>query len=122
MMKFQIKHAKFKHPSNTMIVGMTGSGKTRLMIKILHNFQESFYNLDEPQLKVLWCYGQWHHLIGIDIHKNVLINYSEGIPDDQLIEKFKPNIIFIDDLLNEMSSKKDFENIFIKKSHHLNIS
>ena len=121
-MIYDLENCQFKHPSNTLVVGMTGSGKTQLMFRIIKNFRLLFSNLNKNELKVLWCYGQWNNLIGLQLNQNIKINYNEGIPNDELIENFKPDCIIIDDLLNEMNSKRDFENIFIKKSHHLNIS
>ena len=121
-MEIDLKHCQFKHPSNTLIVGMTGSGKTQLLIRILKNFDRLFHNLNKPKIKVLWCYGQWNSLIGLKISKNVVISYIEGLPTEKIILNNKPDIIIIDDLLNEMNKDKGFENIFIKKSHHMNIS
>lgn len=119
---YDIKHSQFKHPSNTLVVGMTGSGKTQLMLKILKNYKLLFHNLNKNKINVLWAYGQWNNLIGLNLHENISIEYFEGLPSDEDIEYNKPDVIIIDDLLNETSKYKDFENIFIKKSHHLNIS
>ena len=121
-MIFDFKHCQFKHPSNSLIVGMTGSGKTQLMLRIIKNFDKIFNGINKKEINVLWCYGQWHELIGIQLKKEININYHEGIPNDEILNNHKPDMIIIDDLLNEMNSRKDFENIFIKKSHHLNIS
>ena len=121
-MQFDRKHFQFKHPYNSLIVGMTGSGKTILVRRILKNFKELFYNLNKEEIKILWAYGQWHHLIDIPLNDHVIIRYIEGLPNDEIINEFKPDIIVIDDLMNEMNKDSKFENIFIKKSHHLNIS
>ena len=121
-MEIDLKHCQFKHPSNTLMVGMTGSGKTQLMIRILKNFDRLFYNLNKSKIKVLWCYGQWNSLIGLDIYEKVSIKYIEGLPNENILLSNKPDIVIIDDLLNEMNKDKGFENIFIKKSHHMNIS
>ena len=117
-MEFDLKHALFKHPFNCLLVGMTGSGKTELMRKIIKNFKKIFYNINKEKLKVLWCYGQDNELIDVQLSKNVEIKFIEGITDE--IKSY--DVIVIDDLLNEMSNFRDFENIFIKKSHHLNAS
>jgi len=122
IMEIERKHTQFKHPSNILVVGMSGSGKTELIRRILKSYELQFYNLNKPRIKVLWSYGQWHSLIDIKLSENVDVIYEEGIPPMEHIEQIKPDIIVIDDLLFEMNKQKDFENIFIKKSHHLNIS
>lgn len=119
---YELKHCQFKHPSNVMIVGMTGSGKTQLMFRILKNYQKLFHKLDKLKINILWCYGQWNNFIGLKINDNISIEYFEGIPKNEKIDKAPPDLIIIDDLLNETAKFKEFENIFIKKSHHLNIS
>ena len=121
-MIYDLKHCQFKHPSNTLIVGMSGSGKTQLMFRILKNYKLLFNNLNKSDIKILWCYGQMHNLIGVQLNDSIKIEYIEGIPTDDILNRIKPDMIIIDDLLNEMNARKDFENIFIKKSHHLNIS
>jgi len=121
-MEFDSKHCKFKHPANILMVGMTGSGKTILIRRIIKNFKDLFHNINKDKIKVLWAYGQWHNLIDLKINDNVDVIYVEGIPDEDQILEHNPDIIIIDDLLSEIKKNKTFENLFIKKSHHLNIS
>ena len=114
------ENIKFKHPTNTMVVGSTGSGKT-VLVRNLLKYHKLLISVDTEILKVIWFYGQWHSLIDVNID-NCEIKYISNLPKDDVITKFKTNLIVIDDLLNEMNKEKNFENIFIKKSHHLNIS
>jgi len=120
-MEIDLKHVQFKHPSNTLVAGMSGSGKTQLMRRILKNHKLLFHNLKD-EISVIWAYGQWHSFIDIQISDAINILYHEGIPTIELIVKHKPDIIIIDDLMNEMNKDNSFENIFTKKSHHMNIS
>ena len=115
------KHVQFKHPCNCLIVGMTGSGKTVLTRELLrhHNI---LWNTSKQNINILWTYGQWHNLIDVDISENSTVKYVSGLPTETEIENFKPDIVVVDDLLNEMTKDSTFENLFIKKSHHLNIS
>lgn len=124
-MEIDNKHFKFKHPFTCLISGPTESGKTFLIRNILKNYKFLFYNLlpkNVSILRVLWCYGQWQNLYSIPISDNIIIQYTDSIVNDGIIKQFSPNIIIVDDLLNEFDKTKHLENIFIKKSHHMNIS
>src|SRR6266571_8506345 len=121
-MEIEKKHLQFKHPANILISGPSGSGKTVLVRNILKHFKELFYNLNKNKIKVLWSYGQWQPLLDLKINKFVAIKYIQNIPTERDIKRFNPDILIIDDMMNEMSKQKDFENIFIKKSHHLNVT
>src|SRR5258708_30798349 len=121
-METELNHIQFKHPFTCLISGPTGSGKTILIRRIIKNYNLLIRNINQPILKVLWAYGAWNPLLNVKISDNVLIHYVDNLPSSELINEFKPNIIVIDDLLNEINKNKDIENLFIKKSHHLNIS
>lgn len=115
-------HSKFKHPFSCLVSGPSGSGKTILVRRILKNFKACIYNFQQPVLRVLWSYGQWHHFINVKISDNVIVHYHKGIINDNVLNEFKPHIIVFDDLLDEIDKNKYLENMFTKKSHHLNIS
>ena len=119
-----LKHLKLKHPFTCLIAGPTGSGKTHLIRKILKSYNHSIYNLDKPVIKVFWAYGQWQPLLNFFISDNIIVKHYDGIPSENLIVEFKPDIIIFDDLLTEFEKEKNkkLENFFIKKSHHMNIS
>lgn len=118
-MEFDKKHVQFKHPATILCAGPSGSGKTILIRNLLENFNVTFANLNKNILSILWCYGQWQPLINVNI-PNINIKYLNDIPNEDIIKGF--DIIIIDDLMNEMNKNSSFENLFIKKSHHLNIS
>src|SRR5277367_1477020 len=121
-MEFDNIHVKFKHPFTCLLSGPTGSGKTILIRKILKNFKLLFHNINDVTLNVLWAYGQWQPLYNTVISDNVNVQYIQDIPSFDDIKEFKPHVIVIDDLLNEFDKNKNLENLFIKQSHHLNIS
>ena len=118
-MYYEKKYFQFSHPCNVMLDGVTGSGKTILVRKILKNFNQHFTNLDKKTLKVLWCYGQWHSLIDLKIDENIETIYNEGIPERKIIEQFKPDILVIDDLMKFMDKLEDF---FTIVARHCNCS
>lgn len=119
-----LKHLQLKHPFTCLIAGPTGSGKTHLIRNILKSYKNIFFNLNKPVIKVLWAFGQWQPLLNFFISDNVITKHHEGIPSEEIITEFKPDIMIFDDLLTEFDKEnnKKLENIFIKKSHHLNIS
>ena len=53
---------------------------------------------------------------------NSFLIYFEGLPNEMEIKKYDPDLIIIDDLMNEVSNNIEMGNLFTKKSHHLNKS
>ena len=121
-MEFDEKHLKFEHPSNILVSGPSGSGKTELVKKFLSQYPKIFYNLYKNKIKVLWAYGQWTPLLDVEINKKIQLVLLNRIPNDKDLHEISPDILIIDDLMYEMSKQKDFEILFIKKSHHMNIT
>ena len=120
-MEFDKKHFSFKHPCNALVTGPSGSGKTQLIRKFLST-KNLFSNIQGNKLRVLWAYGQWQPLLDVKISNNVKVYLIDKIPDEKELLRFKPDILIIDDFMFEMQSHKEFEMLFTKKSHHLNIS
>jgi hypothetical protein len=50
---------KFKHPATFLVAGMTGTGKTWWVKKLL---EHADVMMDPPPQRILWCYGQWQPL------------------------------------------------------------
>ena len=112
-MEFDSKHIKFKHPANILVSGPTGSGKTQLVRRILKNYKQQFHNLNKGKIKILWAYGQDQSFIGTKLDDNIKINYKNELPNDNDLRELKPDIIIIDDLMDEINNYKSFERIFI---------
>lgn len=121
-MEIENKSVQFKHPFTCLVSGPSSSGKTILVRRILKHYKLLVYNLNEPILKVLWCYGELNPLLNVPISNNVVLHLHEGIPSSDIIEEFKSNLIVFDDLLNDVTKNNQIENLFVKKSHHLGIS
>ena len=111
-------YLKFQHPFTCIVSGTTSSGKTNLVRRILSNWKYVI-NIRTSKLKVLWCFGQMQDLYKFAID-NVEIVYFEGVPTLSDIQNIQPNIIVMDDLMDEI--KKDVVKLFTRGSHHLGIS
>lgn len=105
---------KMKHPFTCLISGPTGSGKTKLVQRILKNRNQLISNTG---LSVLWAYGEFQ-----DSFNNFNFKYYQGLPTKDVLDKIKPDIIVIDDLMAELGKNVDILNLFTKYSHHRNIS
>lgn len=118
------EHCQFKHPFTCMVAGPTSSGKTVLVRRFLKNFNVCICNLPKPCniLNVLWCHGQWQESYKVPISANVKVTYVEGLPEEDYLISFKPHVIVIDDLMNELGKNEKIANLFTKGSHHQNIS
>lgn len=109
---------QFKIPFTCIVAGMTSSGKTILVRQFLNNWK-NLININENILKVLWCYGQMQELYNKNI-ENVEIIYNKGLPSLEYIQEIKPNLIVLDDLMDNITN--EIKDLFTKTSHHLNIS
>lgn len=116
----ELIHLKFKTPFTMIVAGPSGSGKTVLVRRILEN-HTILIPLKITNLKVMWAYGQWQPTYSENI-ANVITSYCDGLPSEDEIKSFNPNVIVIDDLMNELADDIKMGNLFTKGSHHLNIN
>lgn len=103
-----------------LVAGPTSSGKTSFVRKLLTNFS-SLTTIQADNLKVLWMYGQHQHTYTQPL-SNVQIVYREGLIGDEELMNINPQIVVLDDLQNDLVNNKNCGDLFMKKSHHLNIS
>ena len=111
---------KFKHPFTCIVAGSTSSGKT-IWTRNLLEYNRFLITLNKTNLKVLWCYGVYQDIYKIPIN-SVEIVYFNGLPNIDIINENKPDVIILDDLMNEINNDKTVKDMFIKFSHHWNIS
>ena len=112
---------KFKHPFTCIVAGPTFSGKTYWVRKLLTNWKYLISNLDKREINVFWCHGQNQSIHSVPI-ENVRTTYFEGIPNESDISNVKPDLIVLDDLMNEIKNNLGVKNLFTKTAHHSNIS
>ena len=116
-----LTYFKFRHPFTCMIAGPTSSGKTVLVRRILKSYQ-LLTTIETQSLNVLWAYGVWQDLYTKPIADNVNVEYISGLPSKEEIMEYNPQILIIDDLMNELGNDKKFADLFTKFSHHRDIS
>jgi len=113
----KIKHLQLKHPFTCVISGPTGSGKTLLVQRILKHRKHLIHRDSHKPLKILWAYGQFQKA-----YLNLQCEYFEGVPKKDDLLKRKPDILVLDDLMQEIKNNPDVMNLFTTYSHHLNMS
>lgn len=104
----------FKHPFSMLIAGPSYSGKTTFTLELLKNLD---CMVDEKINKVIWCYGENNAKRKIN---GLNIDYRQGIPDVFENKENKPILVILDDLM--MENSKSVCELFIKGSHHRNMS
>ena len=110
---------RFKHPFSMMVSGPTGSGKTRLVFDFISHFRDTI-SIDKPVLKVLYCYDIWQKIYETDFGPEVDITFHKGFCYDYA--DMNPDLMIIDDLMDELSKDKNLTAVFTKTSHHKSIS
>lgn len=108
------------HPATVIISGGTGSGKTEFTKQLIRNHRNVFIELPRKP-KVLWCYGVIQNFDPSDFGE-VYIKFIDGMITENLLVNSKPDILVIDDMMNEKSNDKFLHNLFTKFSHHYKVT
>ena len=104
---------RFQHPFTCVIAGATGSGKTVFVTRLLQ-YADAMINF--PPEKIYWHYGAWQ----TQFESIPNVEFIEGLPNIENVDKTKRTLIIIDDLMNE--TNRSVTNLFTKGSHHYNCS
>ena len=113
-------------PNSTFsVAGMTGSGKTQWVYRLLKNLNQMFE--DAPPLKVMYCYGVYQDLYReMEETLSDIIIFHQGLPSQEEIEQFTPDnnhrIIILDDLMSEVTESKTMQDLFCQFCHHRKIT
>src|SRR5579863_7200954 len=105
--------ALIRHPANVIVSGPSQSGKSWWIKKLL-----TTPNLIVPKPKrILYYYSQWQPLF------NTMpgVEFIKGIPRE-LPDGTQPVLIILDDLLDLCAGNKDITNLFVRGTHHLNLT
>ncbi|KAK3929566.1 Protein transport protein SEC23 [Frankliniella fusca] len=111
---------RFQHPCTALVVGGTGSGKTFFMNRLIEKRDEMFNTTFEH---IIFYYSEWQPLYDT-LKANHRVEFRKELP---LLEDHPagqgPKLIVFDDMMHEIRSHhKEILNLFIKGSHHRNLS
>ena len=101
------------HLFTSMIAGPTGSGKSMLVRRFVHDIKHMM--TPKPD-RILWCYGEYQTLYGTVEG----VEFQQGLPDLDTLDLREKHLIILDDLMDETDQR--VASLFAKKSHHRNIS
>lgn len=125
MDEFDSLSVRIRHPSNIIVNGSTGTGKTWFVRTFLTEYLLQT-TIKKQEIKVLWCYAVQESLLSIE-NVNVSIQYFKGIPKENDIRDVMPDVIVFDDLMVELASgtkanKQEYALYFSRLGHHLQFS
>ena len=110
---------KLIHPSNILISGPTGSGKTQFVSRLLRSKL-----IDPFPSRILYLFSEWQHDYDSLLESLPEITFQRGFPD-KLIDSFSPNqtnLLILDDQMSKVGDKKELADLFTKGSHHRNLT
>lgn len=106
-----------EHPFTCIISGPTKSGKTTFVKNLIENKERV---IDTELFKIWWCYTEKQPLY--NEMRNV--TFIEGIPPFDELRKHspKPQLLILDDLMQETKRSPQLIKYFTRGCHHWNIS
>jgi hypothetical protein len=112
-----------QHPFTCIVAGCTQSGKTVWVKSLLENAQTT---ISATPQRIILCYGQWQPSYFDTMRIMPGIEFNEGIPDDidnaDYLDVSQRNLIVLDDLMAQSGKDKPNSDLFMKGSHHRNLS
>jgi len=110
---------KFIHPSTMIVSGPTGSGKTKLVSRVIIERL-----IEPPPERIIWIYAEWQPLYEIVQMSHPSIEFIQGVPPNLYgsISPASRNLVILDDQMSEAGDSKELSQLFTKGSHHRNLS
>lgn len=103
-----------------ILSGSTQSGKSTLTSKIIERRLEI---ISPPIDDVLYLYTEYQPKLFGELKQRVpSIQFHQGLPEDVGDELNRHRLVICDDLMTEISKSSEAINLFIRGSHHRNIS
>lgn len=107
-------------PFCMVISGPTKSGKSTLVKELIERRQEIIYPAPE---RVIYHFGADQPKLFQNLKETVpMIEFNKGMPTEFGDELCTPTLVIIDDLMEECLKSTDLLNVFIRGSHHYNVS
>ena len=109
---------RFKAPTTLCLSGVTQSGKTTWLKKLIANKNQMF---DPPPKKIKYCYGVWQE--AFKDMKNLI--FHKDLPTSDEIEDFADGshcLLILDDLMDSVAKSEEAQRLFVRGSHHKNIT
>ena len=107
----------FVCPTTISVSGVTQSGKTT-WIKNLLKYKKTMF--EPPPVKILYCYGVWQLAF-----ENVNAIFHHDLPTTDYLDKFADGrhcLVILDDLMDVVMKSEDMQRLFVRGSHHKNIT
>jgi hypothetical protein len=110
---------RLKHPSISLVIGSTGSGKTTWIQNLILNCKKI---INPPPESVIFCFAERQPIYEeLKLSAPIPITFCYGLTAE-LFENINPNtLLIVDDLLN-VTDKNLLLDIVHKGSHHRGIS
>ena len=105
------------------VSGASMSGKLFWTYRLLREKDDMFCS---PPEKVLYYYGIYQPLFQEMEKELPFVIFHQGLPNEDMLQKLATpstcNLLILDDLMNNVISSVEMENLFVKGVHHLHLS
>jgi hypothetical protein len=111
---------KLQHPFTARICGPSQCGKTTFLKRLLS--QRAIIPFPSS---ILYFYGsEWQARVFDELKKNHGVVFIKGYDDEavQALDKTKPNLVILDDLMKESADSSEVSALFYRGCHHQNLS
>jgi len=114
---------KLRAPFTMCVSGMTQSGKSTLVKKILIRRNEIIATGGNQIDRLMYCYTEWQPSLFADLKQKIpSIEFCLGIPEKWHDGMDKPALVVLDDLMHEAGKSSEVGAAFTRTSHHRNVS
>lgn len=116
--KMDNSYFKLKTPFTCIVSGPTKAGKTTVVKSLIKNADTIF---DVKFSKIWWFYGEDQESYK-SLEENV--TFIQGVPDLDKMDAHpsNPQLVILDDLMQEMKNNPNLTKLFTKVSHHRGVS
>ena len=113
----------FPECTSIAVSGATMSGKSFWTFRLSREKDDMFIS---PPEKVLYCYDIYQPLFEKMEKELPFVTFYQGLPNEDLLQSFAStnscNLVILDDLMSNVTSSVEMENLFVKGVHHLHFS